>query len=146
MARCLEKSALAAAIKDVFEAISTDQIAQVAINDIPVQVQLPPNHANYFNTDAEELEEIQALTQFELENNGLGFEDDDVQGQWLDEVHYGWKIPPLVPWKAILMLDNDGNDPVESIWIGNPNSQSEEDLNSKEVLRKFVEIASPTLS
>ncbi|KAG9015078.1 hypothetical protein FRB90_004886 [Tulasnella sp. 427] len=149
--RSLERSTLAAAIKTVFTCMSTGSIAQVFINEIPVQVQLPPHHVAYLSgEEVEDLEEQEALNDFLLEQAEYAGGEDDPQGRWLDEIHYGWKLEsPLLPWKALLILESqDGSDPVDKIWLGNPatDSGTEEHNSAKEPLRRFVAIASPTLS
>ncbi|KAG9049382.1 hypothetical protein FS837_010436 [Tulasnella sp. UAMH 9824] len=149
--RSLERSSLASAIKTVFTCMTNGSIAQVLINEIPVQVQLPPDHIAYLSgEDVEDLEEQEALSEFLLEQAGYGGGEDDPQGRWLDEVHYGWKLEsPLLPWKALVMLESeDGSDPVDNIWLGNPATDggADEHNSAKDLLRRFVEYASPTLS
>lgn len=131
--------------------MTSGSIAQVLINEIPVQVQLPPNHIAYLSgEDVEDLEEQEALSEFLLEQAGYSGGEDDPQGRWLDEVHYGWKLEsPLLPWKALLMLESgDGSDPVDNISLGNPATDggADEHNSAKDLLRRFVEYASPTLS
>lgn len=131
--------------------MSNGSIAQVFINEIPVQVQLPPNHIAYLSgDDVEDLEEQEALNEFLLEQADYGGGEDDPQGRWLDEVHYGWKLEsPLLPWKALLISESgDGSDPIDNIWLGNPMTDEGTDENNaaKDLLRRFVGYASPTLS
>ena len=87
------------------------------------------------------------VTEFQLEDMEYAGEDDE-KARWEDEVQYGWKLPPLLAWKAILVLEGDGGAIVDSVWLTHPHAPESEDQVSreKEMLRRFVDIAAPTLS
>ncbi|KAG8859521.1 hypothetical protein FRB96_004405 [Tulasnella sp. 330] len=148
ISQALYKSTLASVIKTIFLAISSNNIANVNINEISVHVQLPPQHAAYLRGDFEVEEEAQMLNELQLDEAEQHAHD--AQGRWADEVQYGWRIPPLLPWKAILILTNQGRageDPLESLWSGNDRRLDiGMDQASGDMLRRFVGIAFPTLS
>ncbi|KAG8927817.1 hypothetical protein FRC02_007736 [Tulasnella sp. 418] len=108
----LEKSTLAATIRTVYEAITNDSIANVLINDIPVHIQLPPNHNAQLCDDFENDEDQEYLTQLLLDETEQ--DEHDAEGRWYDEIQYGWRLPPLLPWKTIILTNND--DPIAGLW------------------------------
>lgn len=111
------------------------------INDIPVSVQLPPEHQSLLKFDADETSPEADRRPDDLE---LADEDhEDSEGRVEDELRFGWRIPPLRPWKSVLILDGPSSpDPLPT-----PGSKPEDKMNDPVgSLDKFLAIASPTLS
>ncbi|KAG9001771.1 hypothetical protein FRB94_000647 [Tulasnella sp. JGI-2019a] len=146
VSQALFRSTLASAIKTVFLSVSSNNMANVTINEIPVHIQLPPQHVAYLRGDLENEEEAQMINELQIDEAEQHAHD--AQGRWADEIQYGWRIPPLLPWKAILILTLDGHggavdDLVESVWV---NGNRGVEQGSKDMFRRFVGIAFPTLS
>ncbi|KAG8960226.1 hypothetical protein FRC03_006882 [Tulasnella sp. 419] len=138
----LEKSTLAATIRTVYEAITNDSIANVLINDIPVHIQLPPNHNAQLCDDFENDEDQEYLTQLLLDETEQ--DEHDAEGRWYDEIQYGWRLPPLLPWKTIILTNND--DPIAGLWTGQARAETGDEKTPEELLRRFVGMLSPSLS
>lgn len=134
MQKAVSVSPLAAAIRDVYDAVTTGGIAHVAINEIMLTVQLPPN--------------LDALLKPDTDVDPKWSEDPseknaDVENQWEEELRAGWGMAPLKPWKTLLLFD--GQDAMDI-----PNSISgkteSEESDPEDMLRKFIAMVDPKLS
>ena len=128
-AQALEASSLALAMKNLYEAIKTSTMAYISIDNIPLELQLPPFLDQLLHSEDNEFV-YQPIN-----------DDDDAYykqawGEDLSEV--GWNLPSLDPWKSLLMLDSSFN--LETPYI------ESEDRNLVEGLVKFMDIARVTLS
>ncbi|KAG6830047.1 hypothetical protein H0H92_002465 [Tricholoma furcatifolium] len=130
--QALEGSSLAPAMKALYEAIKTSNMAYFTLHDIPLEIQLPPYLDSLLHIEGEvEQDIIRPL------------DDDDVQSWGLD-MKFGWKLPSLAPWKSLLLLDgHNGLDPSVKSRGSQANS---EDRTVIEGLIRFLETASVTLS
>lgn len=150
--KALKQSTIALAIKSSYEAVVSSSIAQVMINTIAVNVQLPPGHSNLLKVDHPQPDDAYVTSGMPTEedwwniNNGGEEEDEEgAEARLEDEVRFGWKIPPLKPWKSFLLLDE----------VNNPSGESGMDVlvrdrsrgqNGKDPLSRLLKVASPTLS
>lgn len=116
-------------MKDLYQAIKTSSVAYIAVNNIPLELQLPPHLDRLLYTEEDELT-YQALD-----------EDDAAyyKQTWGEELSEpGWNLPSLDPWKSLLMLDDSLN--IESPFV------DKEDMSTVEGLMRFMELADVTLS
>ncbi|KAK7051103.1 Nitrogen permease regulator 3 [Paramarasmius palmivorus] len=130
--QALDSSTLARAMEVLYDAIKASSIAYITLNDLPLEVQLPPYlDLLLHNEDDGDM------------NAFVAGDDDDYQA-WGPEMSFGWRLPPLVPWKSLLMLDNiDDFDPFSD--LRGP-YVSPDDRNLAEGLLKLLETANVTLS
>ncbi|TFK28214.1 hypothetical protein FA15DRAFT_665708 [Coprinopsis marcescibilis] len=131
--QALLSSSIASAMKAVYEAIKTRSIAYVTLNAIPLELQLPPHLDDLLHNDNE------------LDQDMMQRPDDNELQNWGQELSLGWQLPPLVPWKSLLLLDEDSalEDPIAS--LRGPHV-TREDRTLAEGLIRFLETASITLS
>ncbi|KAK0227383.1 nitrogen permease regulator of amino acid transport activity 3-domain-containing protein [Armillaria nabsnona] len=122
MTQALEVSSIAPAMKALYEAIKSSSMAYVTINNIPLELQLPPF-----------LDQI-----LYSEDDDLHQPEDEEWQSWGPGMAFGWKLPALAPWKSVLLLD-------ESLNLRTPHIDGD-DHNLIEGLVKFMEIAAVTLS
>ncbi|KIY73207.1 hypothetical protein CYLTODRAFT_342484 [Cylindrobasidium torrendii FP15055 ss-10] len=128
-AQALSESSIALAMKDLYEAIKSSSVAYITINNIPLELQLPPHLDRLLYTEEDEIT-YQALD-----------EDDAAyyKQAWGDELtEPGWNLPSLDPWKSLLMLDDSLN--IETPFV------DKEDMSTVEGLMRFMELADVTLS
>ncbi|KAJ7475742.1 nitrogen permease regulator of amino acid transport activity 3-domain-containing protein [Mycena latifolia] len=133
MAQALDASSIAPAMKTLYEALKSSNVAYISIHDLPLELQLPPY--------------LDVLLHSEEENDTdfLSPPDDDDYQVWGQEMSFGYRLPSLSAWKSILLLDDgpEGIDPYANLrrsLIGTG------DRSLVEGLIKFLEIASVTLS
>ncbi|KAG2018149.1 hypothetical protein CC2G_007599 [Coprinopsis cinerea AmutBmut pab1-1] len=131
--QALQASSIASAMKCVYEAIKTRSIAYVTLNNIPIELQLPPYLDTLLHNDSE------------LDPDSIERPDDEEQQNWGPELSFGWRLPALAPWKSLLLLDGSDEleDPIAS--LRGPHV-SVEDRALAEGLIRFLETASITLS
>lgn len=130
--RALEVSSIAAAMKTMYEAIKTSSMAYVTINNLPLELQLPP----YLDTLLH--------SQSDQETDFFDPSDDEDSSNWGLHMTLGWKLPSMAPWKTLLLLDID-NDMDPHMILRGPHENAE-DRTFAEGLVRFLEIASVTLS
>lgn len=130
--QALEVSSIAPAMKILYEAIKSSSMAYITIGNLPLELQLPP----YLDCllHSEDDSDLDAIT---------GPDSDDLQA-WGDDMSFGWRLPALVPWKSLLLLEgSDGLDPYAN--LRGPHV-SPADKSLAEGLIKFLETASVQLS
>ncbi|KAJ7659963.1 nitrogen permease regulator of amino acid transport activity 3-domain-containing protein [Mycena rosella] len=133
MVQALDASSIAPAMKTLYEALKSSNVAYISIHDLPLELQLPPY--------------LDVLLHSEEENDTdfLSPPDEDDYQVWGQEMSFGYRLPSLTAWKSILLLDEapEGIDPYANLrrsLIGTG------DRLLVEGLIKFLEIASVTLS
>lgn len=96
--QALESSQLARAMKALFEAVKANSIARLVLNDVGIEVQLPP--------------ELDRLLHAEDENPDFIERPDPDAVSWGSELSFGWGLPSLAPWKSLLLCGSveDHND------------------------------------
>ncbi|KAF8962737.1 nitrogen permease regulator of amino acid transport activity 3-domain-containing protein [Flammula alnicola] len=130
--QALEMSSIAPAMKTIYEAIKSSELAYVTINYLPLQLQLPP----YIDTLLH--------SQDDQEADFIDPSDDGSNLSWGQSMTLGWKLPTMAPWKTILLLDIESEmDPYMALRGPQP---SAEDRKLAEGLIRFLETASVTLS
>lgn len=115
-------------MKLLYEAIKTSSIAYITVDNIPLELQLPPFLDQLLHAEDEELV-YQPLN-----------EDDAAlyKQAWGEDLSEdGWNLPSLEPWKSLLMLDSS---------VRTPYVDHEDSSDLLEGLVKFMDIASVTLS
>ncbi|KZT29711.1 hypothetical protein NEOLEDRAFT_1055266 [Neolentinus lepideus HHB14362 ss-1] len=129
MRDALEISSIAPAMRAVFEAIKSSSIAQITIDSIPLELQLPPYLDRLLHS------------QEEADLDYIDRDDEEVEGSWGKDMSFAWRLPSLSPWKALLLLgeDNPGLD-----FYGNLRGphQSSEERKLAQSLMKFLDLAS----
>ncbi|KAG1882137.1 nitrogen permease regulator of amino acid transport activity 3-domain-containing protein [Suillus subluteus] len=126
-------SSIATAMKNLYDAIKSSNMAHITLNDLPLELQLPPYLDHLLHSEEE----------FELEFVGRLENQPDSQ-LWGRELSFGWRLPALVPWKSLLLLDTDQElDPYVNLRGSHVHA---EERSLAEGLIKFLETASVTLS
>ncbi|KAJ1306246.1 hypothetical protein OPQ81_010950 [Rhizoctonia solani] len=149
--RALETCPLASAIKSVYESVTRGTVAHIQINDVPLDIQLPP--APYSHARRERNHHSPAST------CGAEEEFEDEAGRAEDARRFGWWLPRLVPWKGLLLLEDAGPGTGAEMIVrvnsgrmpsaGNANGSAageEEALADEDMFRKFLSYVNPTLS
>lgn len=105
-------------------------MAYITINNIPLELQLPPF-----------LDQLLQSEDDDLIYQPLNEDDATIYKQaWGEDLSEdGWNLPSLDPWKSLLMLDSSMN-------VRTPYIDHEENSVLLEGLVKFMDIASVTLS
>ncbi|KAG5635964.1 hypothetical protein H0H81_009533 [Sphagnurus paluster] len=130
--QALEVSSIAPAMKSLYEAIKASDMAYITIHNLPLEIQLPPYLDNLLHSEVE--------NEVDITRNS---DNDDIE-TWDHDMGFGWKLPPLVPWKSLLLLDgHNGLDPSMNLRGSQVNP---EDRTLVEGLIRFLETASVTLS
>lgn len=133
MVKAQQVSSIAPAMKSLYEAIKSSSMAYITIHGLPLELQLPPY--------------LDCLLHSEGENEADFFnnpDDEAMETNWGQEMGFGWRLPALVPWKSLLLLDShDGMDPLENL---RGSQIGPEDMALAEGLIKFLEEVSVTLS
>ena len=119
-------------MKSVYEAIKNSKMAYISINNLPLELQLPPFLDSLLHS------------QEDPEVDLIDPSDNDEALNWGEELSLGWKLPPMAPWKSLLLLDVDKEMDPHQI-LGGPHDNSE-DKALAEGLVRFLETASVTLS
>ncbi|KAG2118576.1 nitrogen permease regulator of amino acid transport activity 3-domain-containing protein [Suillus cothurnatus] len=126
-------SSIATAMKNLYDAIKSSNMAHITLNDLPLELQLPPYLDHLLHSEEE----------FELEFMGRLENQTDSQ-LWGRELSFGWRLPALVPWKSLLLLDADQElDPYVNLRGSHVHA---EERSLAEGLIKFLETVSVTLS
>lgn len=118
-------------MKSVYEAIKNSKMAYISINNLPLELQLPPFLDSLLNSQDPEVD----LTDPS---------EDDEALNWGEGLSLGWKLPTMAPWKSLLLLDVDNEMDPHQI-LGGPHDNAE-DKALAEGLVRFLETASVTLS
>lgn len=62
-----------------------------------------------------------------------------------DELRFGWKVPPLRPWKTVALLDT-AIKPTDIAVAGRRITNGNPMMNPTEALPRFMAAASPTMT
>ncbi|CAE6533167.1 unnamed protein product [Rhizoctonia solani] len=162
--RALDTCPLASAIKSVYESVTRGTVAHIQINEVPLDIQLPPRHiamlGGITSTGIPE-DGIDPNADVEHGPVSAGAEDEfeDEAGRAEDARRFGWWLPRLLPWKGLLLLEDAGPGTGAEMIVrmnsgrmantGNANGSAggEEDASADEdMFRKFLSYVHPTLS
>ncbi|KAI0326950.1 hypothetical protein GY45DRAFT_51272 [Cubamyces sp. BRFM 1775] len=133
MYEALKVSAIAPAMKTLYESIKANAIARITINDLPLELQLPPYLDALLHVDEE----------IELEDDHE--DEDDEPSAWGPDISSAWRLPALTPWKALLMLDDDEQGSQMYMQLRAAQLNPEDRMLAEQLIR-FVDSASVTLS
>lgn len=118
------------------------------INTIPVNIQLPPGHLDLLKVGTRNAQSNVAH-QYEQGWGELEQEDDDDEGageeHLEDELRFGWKVPPLRPWKTVVLLDH-AIKPTDIAVAGRRITSGNPMMNPTVTLPRFMAAASPTMT
>ena len=134
MYEALKVSTIGPAMKTLYESIKANAIARITINDLPLELQLPPYLDALLHVDEEN----------ELEDDHE--DEDDEPSAWGPDISSAWRLPALTPWKALLMLDDDAEQGYQMYMQLRAAQLNPEDRMLAEQLIRFVDSASVTLS
>jgi hypothetical protein len=124
------------------------------INTVPVNVQLPPGHLDllkvglHHNFEVAQTEVSAAEELWELEEAHLGDEyggDEGADERLEDELRFGWKVPPLRPWKTVVLLDH-AIKPTDMVIAGRKVTSGNSLMDPTAALPRFMAAASPTMT
>lgn len=129
----VHKSNLAGAMKNLFIALSTSSIAYITVNNLPLELQLPPYLGTLLHADdgADELP--------------LEEDEEPTSASWGRELAFAWRLPALAPWKSLLLLNENDGGLAPYVNLSGPDVR-DEDRQLADGLLKFLEIAEITLS
>lgn len=119
-------------MKTIYEAVKASDIAYVTINYLPLQLQLPPHIDTLLHSHDDQRADF------------MDPSDDDSNLVWGQSMSLGWRLPTMAPWKALLLLDNEGEmDPYSA--LRGPQTSAEDRTLAEGIIR-FLETASVTVS
>lgn len=125
--RALDISPLARAMKTLYEAVKSNSIARLVINEVGVEVQLPP--------------QLDRLLHVEEENPDFVEHPDPDAVSWGPELSFAWGLPTLAPWKSLLLYDMEEDENDLKMNLSRP-GLSQEDQVLAEGLIQFLETVS----
>ncbi|KAI9061097.1 hypothetical protein FKP32DRAFT_1576785 [Trametes sanguinea] len=134
MYEALKVSNIAPAMKTLYESIKAGTIARLTINELPLELQLPP----YLDTLLHVEEEIEPEDEYE--------DEDGEPNAWGREMSFAWRLPALTPWKALLRLDDEDEQGYQLYMQLRAAQLSPEERDLAEQLLRFLDLASVTLS
>lgn len=127
VAQALDNSNLARAMKTLYDAIKANTIARLVINEIGIEVQLPPQLDNLLHSE---------------EDNPDYVEHEDPESvSWGPELSFGWGLPSLAPWKSLLLFNVEDQYNDLKTNLSRP-GLSQEDQMLAEGLIQFLETVS----
>ncbi|KAI0688404.1 nitrogen permease regulator of amino acid transport activity 3-domain-containing protein [Cytidiella melzeri] len=138
LTEALRSSSIASAIKTVFEAVKSGEIARCTIGEFPLELQLPPYLSSLLHPD-DPLE-----VDFADRENSDG-ELLDGAASWGPDMGFAWRLPSLTPWKALLRLDEEGEQGYELYMKLRGPQLNPEDRELAEQLLRFLELSTVTL-
>lgn len=127
VAEALDGSSLARAMKALYEAVKSNSIARLVINEVSVEVQLPPK--------------LDQLLHAEEEHPDFVEHPDPDAVSWGPELSFGWGLPSLAPWKSLLLYDMDEEHNDLRLRLSQPGLSSEDQFLA-EGLIQFLETVS----
>ena len=122
-------------MKTLFESVKSSTMACITLNNLPLELQLPPYLDHPLHNEEEyELDFVDHQ------------KDEDEAMIWGRDLSFGWRLPALAPWKGLLLLDaDDALDPYTNL-RGPHVRPDERDYHDADCLIRFLEPASVTLS
>ncbi|EIW57269.1 uncharacterized protein TRAVEDRAFT_59017 [Trametes versicolor FP-101664 SS1] len=134
MYEALKVSTIAPVMRTLYDAIKANSIARVTINELPLELQLPPYLDALLHADEEvEPEEEQ--------------EDEDCEpNAWGPEMSFAWRLPALTPWKALIRLDDEEEQGYQLNMQLRAAQLNPEERELAEQLIRFLDLASVSLS
>ncbi|KII89860.1 hypothetical protein PLICRDRAFT_40032 [Plicaturopsis crispa FD-325 SS-3] len=134
MEDAMNASTIAPAMRTLWEAIKNSTVANLTINALPLEVQLPPYLDTLLHSEEESEQDL------------VDFRDEIENSAWGPEMGFGWRLPALNPWKSLLLLDDPSEHIVDpSLGLSGVPANSEERALAEGLVR-FFETASVTVS
>ncbi|EPQ52757.1 hypothetical protein GLOTRDRAFT_79921 [Gloeophyllum trabeum ATCC 11539] len=132
MRAALDVSSIAPAMKTIYEAVKGSSIAQISIDNLSLELQLPPYLDKLLHS------------QEEADLDYIDRDEEEGEGAWGKDMSFAWRLPTLSPWKALLLLgeDDSGMDLYGN--LRGPHQSSEERRLAQSLMR-FLELASVRL-
>ena len=156
VSQALDSSSLARAFKSLYEAIKSNTIAQIVINDVGIEVQLPPrldmllhpvedddDDGLYERSRSRDADHYNSYGDGAMvQGNGNLYVDMGLGIGWGAELSFAWGLPTLAPWKSLLLFDleAENNDLVRGM-SARP-GMNEEDQISADRLVRFLQAVS----
>jgi hypothetical protein len=119
-------------MKHLYEAIKNSKMAYISINNLPLELQLPPFLDSLLHSQEDSEDDLSDPS------------ENDEALNWGEELSLGWKLPTMAPWKSLLLLDVDNEMDPHQILEGPHDNAKDKAL--AEGLVRFLETASVTLS
>ena len=142
-------SSLARAFERIYISIHANSLTRLTLHNISLVLQLPPFLDLLLRADPSDPSGSSSLGRSGIGSFGFGDEEDergdDDHIDWGPELSFGWKLPPLTPWKSLLLLDigpgaeNNIADPLQN--LNRPGLTKEEHIIA-EGLSRFLDSAS----
>ena len=132
MYEALKESTIAPAMKTLYESIKDNAIARISLNDLPLELQLPPFLDSLLHADEDVSPEA--------------YEDDGEPSAWSPTMSFAWRLPTLTPWKALLRLDDDDSEAYQLYMQLRAAQLNSDERDLAEQLVRFLDMASVTLS
>jgi hypothetical protein len=114
----LEKSSLARAMRDIFEAVQNQRLAHVTVGAFELDLQMPWYHSELLTGEADP--------------EGAGEYENEQDERWDPGFGKGWRVKRLLPWNTLLFLDG---------WEAAAEIEPE-----SEEMTKFREVLTPDIS
>lgn len=133
-------------------------VAHVQINDVPLDIQLPPHHTSMLGGGGGVPEDgVDPDSEVEQGPGSAGGEDEfeDEAGRAEDARRFGWWLPRLLPWKGLLLLEDAGPGTGAEMIVrmhsgrvgnGGGGGGEEDALADEDMFRKFLSYVHPTVS
>ena len=134
MYEALQISTIAPAMKALYEAIKDSTIARISLNDLPLELQLPPYLDSLLHPD----EDISPECDYEDSGGD--------PNAWGPTMSLGWRLPALMPWKALLRLDDEDDEGYQLYMQFRAAQLNPEERDLAEQLLKLRDLASVNLS
>jgi hypothetical protein len=143
--------------------VTRGAVAHVQINDVPLDIQLPPHHMSMLGGGGsipEDGVDPDADLEQETENTGGEVEFEEEAGRAEDARRFGWWLPRMLPWKGLLLLEDAGPGTGAEMIVrmnsgrvsgggsgsGGGAAGEEEGLADEDMFRKFLSYVHPTVS
>ncbi|TBU50380.1 nitrogen permease regulator of amino acid transport activity 3-domain-containing protein [Dichomitus squalens] len=131
----LKISTIAPAMKTLYESIKDNTIASVTLNDLPLELQLPP----YLDSLLHAIEDVDC--------EGDIADEYSEPNAWGPEMSFAWRLPALTPWKALLRIDDEDDEQGYQLYMQLRAAQLHpEERELAEQLIRFIDLASVMLS
>lgn len=135
MTQALKGSSIAASMRTLYESIKENAIARLTVNEFALELQLPPYLDALLHNDEVSVLDVQEEDEFEFGGAKA----------WGPEMSFAWRLPSLTPWKALLRLDDAGEQGYELYMKLRGPQLTGQDRELAEQLVKFLDLASITL-
>lgn len=114
-------------MKILYESIKSNSTARLTINELGIELQLPPYLDSLLHTEDDDSE---------------FFDHEDIDAvSWTQKLSFGWRLPTLAPWKSLLLHDMEVDNGDLVLSLRRP-GLTPEDQELAEGLIQFLQTAS----